>query len=268
MELKILSPQNSEVGKKKLPKQFDEPVRQDLIKRAVEAVQSHKRQQYGSDPWAGLKHSAELSKKRRKYRGSYGHGISRVPRKITSRRGDQFNWTAAIVPSVVGGRRAHPPKAEKIFSKKINAKERRKAIRSAIAATINKEIVAERGHALPDKYPFIISGDFEKMDKTKVIVDALKKLGLDKDLGRASKKKVRAGRGKSRGRKYKKSKSALIIVSDKCNLLKAASNIPGVEVVEVKNINAELLAPGAVPGRLALFTDSAVERLEKEKLFM
>ena len=104
MELKILSPQNAEVGKKKLPKQFEEPVRADLIKRAVEAIQSHNRQQYGADPRAGLKHSADLSKRRRKYRGSYGHGISRVPRKITSRRGDQFNWTAAIVPGVVIGR--------------------------------------------------------------------------------------------------------------------------------------------------------------------
>lgn len=268
MELKVLTAQNTESGKKKLPKQFSEPVRLDLIKRAVEAIQSHNRQQYGADPWAGMKHSATLSKKRREYRASYGHGISRVPRKITSRRGTQFNWTAAIIPGVVGGRRAHPPKAEKVYAKKINDKERKKAIRSAIAATISKEVVASRGHVLPDKFPFLISKDFEKLEKTKAVLGSLKKLGLEKDLARASKKKVRAGRGKTRGRKYKKSKGALIVVSGKCKLLKAAENIPGIDVVEVKNINAELLAPGAQPGRLAIFTESAVEALEKDKLFM
>lgn len=268
MELKIVSQQNTEAGKKKMPKQFEEPVRFDLIKRAVEAIQSHNRQPYGSEPYAGMKHSAKLSKKRREYRASYGHGISRVPRKITSRRGTQFNWTAAIIPGVVGGRKAHPPKAERVFAKKINDRERKKAIRSAIAATINKEIVAERGHALPEKFPFLISSDFEKINKTKILKDSLKKLGLDKDLARAEKKKVRAGKGKARGRKYKKSKGALLVVAGKCALLKAASNIPGIDVIEINNINAELLAPGAEPGRLTLFTDTAIEKLEKEKLFM
>ncbi|MBW2973253.1 50S ribosomal protein L4 [Candidatus Woesearchaeota archaeon] len=268
MELKILSAQNAEVGKKKLPKQFEEPVRKDLIKRAVEAVQSHNRQAYGADTRAGMKWSATLSKKRREYRASYGHGISRVPRKITSRRGTQFNWTAANVPGVVGGRRAHPPKSEKVFAKKINDRERKKAIRSALSATMSKELVAGRGHVLPEKFPFIISNDFEKFDKTKTILDALKKIGLDKDLARAEKKKVRAGKGKSRARKYKKSKTALLVVSGKCSLLKAASNIPGIDVVEVKNMNAELLAPGSEPGRLTVFTDSAIDKLGKENLFV
>jgi large subunit ribosomal protein L4e len=268
MELKILSPQSTETGKRKLPKQFEEPIRKDIIKKAVESIQSHNRQPYGAAPRAGLRHSATLSKRRRNYRGCYGHGISRVPRKITSRRGTQFNWIAAIAPCVVGGRRAHPPKVEKVLDKKINDKERRKAIRSAIAATINKEMVIERGHALPDKFPFIISNDFEQINKTRALIDSLKNLGLDKDLARADKKKVRAGKGKSRGRKYKKSKGALLVVSGKCALLKSASNIPGIDIIEINNINAYLLAPGTQPGRLTLFTDAAVERLEKEKLFM
>lgn len=268
MELKILSGQNAEVGSKKMPRQFEEPVRLDIIKRAVEAIQSNKRQSYGTDPWAGMKHSAKLSRRRRKYKGAYGKGISRVPRKIMSRRGTQFNWVAANAPCVVGGRMAHPPKVYRVLDKKINDKERKKAIRSALAATLNKDIVAGRGHVLPEKFPFIISGDFEKIDKTKTIKDALKMLGLGSDLARGSKKKVRAGKGKARGRKFKKRTSVLLVVSGKCSLLNAAKNIPGINVVEIKNINAELLAPGAVPGRLALFTDSAVDMLSKEKLFM
>lgn len=49
--------------------------------------------------------------------------------------------------------------------------------------------------------------------------------------------------------------------------MKAAANVPGVEAVEVKHLNAELLAPGAEPGRLTLWTKAAINILEKEKLF-
>ncbi|MFC1755641.1 50S ribosomal protein L4 [Thermoproteota archaeon] len=79
---------------------------------------------------------------------------------------------------------------------------------------------------------------------------------------------MRAGKGKLRGRKYKTKKGPLIVVSKECPLVKTADNIPGVEVVEVQNLNANLLAPGTDLGRLTLFTDTAIERLDKEKLFM
>ena len=42
---------------------------------------------------------------------------------------------------------------------------------------------------------------------------------------------------------------------------KAARNHPGVEVVVVDNLNAELLAPGTHPGRLTMYTTSALEKL-------
>jgi large subunit ribosomal protein L4e len=47
----------------------------------------------------------------------------------------------------------------------------------------------------------------------------------------------------------------------------AANNIRGVDVVAVDRLNAELLAPGCDYGRLAIFTEAAVKRLETEKLF-
>ena len=81
-------------------------------------------------------------------------------------------------------------------------------------------------------------------------------------------RKVRAGRGKLRGRKYKVNKSLLIVVSDKCNLINSANNLLGIDIVKVNSLNAELLAPGAVPGRLTIFTEKAIEKMEKEKLFM
>ena len=128
MKIKIVDQEKKETGSKDLPKQFSEPIRKDLIKRAVAVLQANRRQRYGAKPEAGKRPSASLSKRRRKYRGSYGLGISRVPRKILSRRGTRFNWVAAFIPGAVGGRRAHPPKASKLWEQKINKKENRKAI--------------------------------------------------------------------------------------------------------------------------------------------
>ena len=268
MKLNILNLSNVETGKKELPLQFNEEFRPDLIKRAVSTIQNNKRQRYGSAPGAGMRASADISKRRHNYRGCYGHGISRVPRKILTRRGTQFNWVGAIVSGTIGGRRAHPPKAEKIWEKKINMKERRKAIRSAIAATVDKNIVEKRGHSVPDNYPFIIENKFEDIDKTKTVESILKKLGLEKELERSSGKTIRAGKGKLRGRKYKSKKGPLFVVSKECRLEKSANNIPGIDIVKVENINAEFLAPGTHPGRLTIFTESAIDKLEKEKLFM
>lgn len=267
MKLDILDQTNNKVGEVQLPSQFEEEFRPDLIQRAVLTLQSHKRQVYAASKNAGKRTSAKLSRRRRDYRGSYGYGISRVPRKILSRRGSRMNWVGAFAPGTVGGRRAHPPKTEKLWWKKINEKERAKAIRSAITATILKGIVIQRGHLVPDNYPFVLDGKFELLNKTKEIIIALKKLGLENELQRAENKKIKAGKGKSRGRKYKKSKGPLIVVAKKDKLYTAVKNIPGIDVTEVRSLNPELLAPGAKAGRLTLWTSSAIDVLEKENLF-
>lgn len=266
--MKIISPKKESAGEKELPKQFKEPIRLDLIKRAVLTLQANARQRYGAKPEAGKRHSAELSRRRRKYRGSYGHGISRVTRKIMSRAGMRLNWVGAVSPGTRGGRRAHPPKATKALDKKINKKENRKAIRSALSATIKKTLTEKRGHKVPENYPFILSNEFEKIEKTKQLKTILETIGLKQELQRASKKTIRAGKGKMRGRKYIRKKGPLIVVSQDCKLSKSAKNIPGIDIVKVNALNAELLAPGAVPGRLTLFTEEALNKLEKDKLFM
>lgn len=268
MKANILNLQNQKTGEKELPSQFNEAYRPDLIKRAVLAVQSKARQSYGASPEAGKRHSAELSRRRRKYRGSYGHGISRVTRKIMTRRGTRFFWVGAVSPGTRGGRRAHPPKAEKIWEQKINQKENRKAIRSALAATLNKEIVKERGHLVPENYPFIIDKEIEQLTKTKDIEEILNKLNFQEELQRSLVKKIRAGIGKLRGRKYQKKKGLLIVTGSVCPLLKAAQNIPGTDVVQVNQLNAHLLAPGCQPGRITLFTENAIDVMEKNKLFI
>ena len=248
MKLNVLDPSNNKVGEITLPFQFEEELRPDLIQREVLTIQSHKRQTHAASEEAGKRASAKLSRRRRDYRGSYGFGISRVPRKILTRRGTRMNWVGAFAPGTVGGRKAHPPKSEKILWKKINKKERAKAIRSAITATIMKDIVAKRGHLTPNNYPFILDAKFELMSKTKDVQEAFKKLGLEDELTRVREKKIRAGKGKARGRKYKKRKGPLIVVSRINELSRAVANIPGTDIVEVKSLNTELLAPGAKAG--------------------
>lgn len=248
------------------PKQFDEDVRMDLIKRAVLAIQSHNIQPYGNFEMAGMQHVTKISRRRRDYKTSYGHGISRVPRKIMSRNGTRMNWVGALASGTVGGREAHPPKAYKVVAEKINKKEKRKAIRSALSASVIKELVEKRGHKVTD-YPIIIETKAEDLEKTKDVILMLQKLGLTEELERASVKTIRAGKGKMRGRKYKKRKGPLIVVSKNCPLMKAAKNIAGVDIVEAKNVNAELLAPGAIVGRLTIYTESSLKKIHDEKLF-
>lgn len=249
-----------------LPEQFDEPVREDLIQRAVLAIHSHDRQAYGTKPRAGMRHSSKLSRRRRKFKTSYGHGISRVPRKTVWHRGTQFGWVGALAPQCVGGRRAHPPKTSRDWTQKINIKERRKAIRSALSAAVNSELVKIRGHLFKE-LPTVVDSKIENLKKTKEVKNVLIKLGLEQELERTSIKKVRSGKGKTRGRRYRKKKGPLLIVSKSCSLEKAGKNIPGIDICTINNVNVELLAPGAFPGRLTIFSEDAVSKLEKQKLF-
>lgn len=268
MKLAIVNLQKKKMGERDLPLQFSEEYRPDLIRRAVLALQSAARQAYGAFPLAGLRHSYTVSKRRRDYRGCYGFGVSRVSRKILSRRGMRMGWVGAFSPQTRGGHRAHPPKAEKIYTQKVNKKENRKAIRSALAATVNAQLVAQRGHKVPVEYPFIVSADIEKIGKTKDVEAALDSLGFAAELTRAAIKKVRAGQGTLRGRRYQKKKGILLVVSETCPVITAAQNIPGIDIVIVENLNAELLAPGAMPGRITLWTEKAVASLGEKKLFI
>lgn len=268
MNIQIKSLENAAKGSKALPKQFDEPIREDIIKRAVLAIQSNARQPYGSDPDAGMKVSAKVSRRRRDYRGSYGIGISRVPRKVMSRRGTRMNWVGALAPGTVGGRRAHPPKAGKEWSKKINKKENRLAIRSAMGATMHPEIVKARGHVVPKEYPFIIENGFEKISKTAEARKVLVALGFDAELERSSIVRIKTGRARTRGRGSKVPVGVLVVVSAESPVMKALANIPGVDCAVVNALNAELLAPGTHPGRATLFTESAIQRISDEGLFL
>ncbi len=246
----IFDLQGKSTGKINLPTVFSTPLRPDVIKRAVLAIQSSRLQPQGRDPMAGKKTTAES-------RGT-GSATARVPRiKGGSGR-------AAFAPSTVKGRQPHPPRAEKIILKEIPKKEAKLALTSAIAATAQKETVASRGHRIDDvaSLPLVVEDALEGLTKVKEVEETLVSLGLTADLTRVKdSRNVRAGKGKHRGRKMKQAVGPLIVVVDGKTLVNAASNLPGVQVTTVANLNTEMLAPGTHPGRLTVWTSSAIEKL-------
>jgi large subunit ribosomal protein L4e len=230
-------------GEVELPSVFETPVRADLIAKAVHAAQANRKQDYGSDEYAGLRTPAESM-------GS-GRGQAHVP---------QQDGRARRVPQAVKGRRAHPPKAEKDRSIDINDKERQLAVRSALAATTDAELVAERGHEFDrETVPVVVSDDFEDLVKTQDVLGLLDALDVADDIERADDTKIKAGQGSMRGRKYRRPSSILFVTSDEPST--AARNLAGVDVATAREVNTEDLAPGAAPGRLTVFTESAIEEV-------
>lgn len=233
-----------------LPSAFAAEFRPDIIHRAAVAEQANRRQPYGPSPTAGVRHAVSQWGK--------GRGTARVQRLTQGSK-------AAESPNNVGGRRAFPPKPEKDYSKKVNRKEKFKAKLSALAALSDPEMVKKRGHQFDDglTMPVIVEDDFESLATTGDVVSALEKIGVSADLERAKDgKKIRAGRGKMRGRKYKTPRSILVVVSAKeAPVFMGANNLPGVEIVSTEGLSAGVLAPGGMAGRLAVFSESALKKI-------
>lgn len=262
MEANVFDLQGNQIEKIKLPRVFEEKVREDLILRAFLATMSKKRQAYGSDMMAGKRSSAHYHGVRRERWTMMSREMARMPR-LHGKLSPHLMWRVRIVPQAVKGREAHPPKVEKIWEQKINKKERKKAIRSAIAATALKDFVLKRGHRVEEikELPIVVDDKIQEAKKTKELEEFLKKIGLEKELERIKEKKVRAGKGKARGRKYKRKVGPLIVITEDKGIGKAVKNLPGVNVCRVENLSVEALAPGAKAGRLTIWTKSAISKL-------
>lgn len=249
MKVNVYSKEGEVTGDIELPAIFNEEYRPDIIKRAVISSQTARIQPWGNDPLAGKRTTAESW-------GS-GRGAAMVPRIKNGSR-------TAFIPLAVGGRQAHPVRSEKNHHEKVNIKERRFAIRSAVAATTNKNLIEKRGHKTGDikNFPIVVEDDICSVKSTKETREIFKNLGVYDDIKRSKEgKRIRAGRGKTRGRKYKKPKGPLLVVGEDKGIKLGARNHAGVDVVCVENLNTELLAPGTHPGRLTIFTKSAIEKL-------
>jgi large subunit ribosomal protein L4e len=266
MQANVLDLEGKAVEKMQLPTQFDSAIRPDLIRRAVHAQASLRLQPKGNFPLAGMQSTAEYFGRRHRPRSTINTGRSRLPReKLAGQRLGRVR----LVPHSMGGRRAHPPKVLKNLVEKINFKERNQAICSSIAATASADAVKGRGHKFDGlQLPIIISNTFEGLKRTKDAVAVLSKLGLNSDLLRASEgRRMRSGRSRLRKGGYRTPKSILIIYGKQDGIWKATRNIPGVDAVPVDRLDAELLAPGGVAGRLTVWTKPAILELETQHLY-
>ena len=236
-------------GEAKLPEIFAAEYRPDLIRRAVTAMEANARQPYGPKSTAGSRHSVSTWGK--------GRGVARVQRLMNSSH-------AAQSPNNVGGRRAHPPRVDKDYSKKINKKELLKAKLAALHATSVLEIVRTRGHQFGDELtvPVVVKDDLEAIKTTKEAVEVLSSIGVYEDVERAKNgHKIRAGRGKMRGRKYRNPRGPLVVLSNECDGGRSIRNLAGIEVVTPKALNVSILAPGGDPGRLMVISESALDEM-------
>lgn len=261
MKIQIYNLTGSEKGSIDLPKEFSASVREDIVAKVLEAK---KRQQpYAPNPLAGMQYSASgiIKHHRHVWKSQYGRGMSRIPRKIMTRKGSQFNWVGATSPNTRGGRRAHPPKVIRFLKTlKINKKELKIAFVSALSATASEKYVLDKYSSLEKldkKIPFVIS--ISEKVKTKDLLNGLKKI-LGENLYNVAirKKSVRAGRGTMRGRKYKSNAGMLLVVG---NDEKIKTKM--FEIVRVNELGVTDLAKGGL-GRLVVYTEKAVKDLDNK----
>jgi large subunit ribosomal protein L4e len=237
-----------------LPQVFHTPYYPSVIHKTYVSLLSHSFQAQGRYPLAGEVVSAESR--------NTGLGIARIAR--AKGQGFPRAGQAAGVAGTRHGRVAHPPVSFKRIYKKINKKEKRLALCSAIAATSRRDLVKRRGHELEDKLelPLIVSNNIESIDKANVLNNALIKLGMESDLERA-RSKSRTVRGTSRRHGRSSGVSILLVVSRNSNIMKLSRSLAGVDVKAVDSLNIMDLLPGSKPIRLTMYSQNAVDALGK-----
>lgn len=265
MKANVLSIEGKKLKEINLPEFFSNEIREDIVSKVLESKKSM--QPYYPMLLAGKQYSASgiIPHRRNVWKTHYKKGISRIPRKIMTRKGSQFVWIGATIPGTVGGRRAHPPKISTMISKKkVNKKENKIAFFSALSATKSEKELRKKYSSLKNKdlknlnLPLVVESKFLSL-KTNQMIESLKKI-LDSDLSQIAfkKKSVRSGKGKLRGRKHKKNSGALIVVG---NNEKINWNI--MDYSSVKNLGVTDLAEGG-QGRLTIYTEEAIKELNEK----
>ena len=241
MKVPVFALDGSQKGEVSLGRAFSFPVRTDLIRRAFRAESLAKRQVYGTDPLAGKRTSAHYHGKRH-YRWTMMNREMARMKRIHSQ--GFLNYTARFVPQATKGRKAHPPKVTKTWKIKINKKERMAAFLSCLSATVHKDYVT-----FSKGLPLVVEDQIQTIKKTKDMIALFKKLGITPVVKRT----IRAGKGTRRGRKYRTRRGPLIISS------KPLPTPPGMETKSLRELGVVDLAPGGRPGRLCIWTQSALE---------
>ncbi len=235
-----------------LPGIFYYAVRKDVINRAFLSAFTAALQPKGRDPLAGKRTTARF--------WGVGYGLARVPRLP--------DGTARFVVSTRKGHIAFPPRPDRRIHEEVNKKERVIAIISALAATSRVDLVRARGHVFScEKLPVVIDGSVEStVFRAKEAKEYLERIGVWSDIERSYERiRIKAGKGKMRGRRYVEPNSVLFILSSySIPLAKAVRNFPGVDIATPGNLSVLHLAPGGVPGRLTVISLPALEELAKK----
>lgn len=159
-----------------------------------------------------------------------------------------------------------PIKTWRRWHRKVNIKQRRHAAAAAIAASGCTPLVLARGHKVQNvpELPLVVDDKLESVEKTKEAVAFLKRFGVYDDVLRVVKsKKLRAGKGKLRNRRFTQRRGPLVIYSNESvKMVNAFRNVPGVDVCNVTRMNLLQLAPGGQLGRMVIWTQSAFAQLD------
>lgn len=260
MKIEVLNIEGKKLKEIETPTFFLYPVRTDVISKVLEAKKT--KQPYSPSPVAGMQYAAsgKIVHRRHVWRSGYGRGISRIPRKIISRRGSQFNWIGAEISSTRGGRRAHPPKIASMINKlKINKKEEKIALLSALSATASKRELMLRYKKVDAKdtinLPVIVESKITSLNTKDIIKSTEKILGEKMFRIFMKKREIRSGKGKRRGRRYKSNAGILFVIG---NDEKMKSNLFSLR--KISNLGITDLANGG-PGRMVIYTENAIKDL-------
>ena len=246
-------------GTIELPNIFETDIKKDVIKKAYINLESHGFQKHSTHATAGQDVVADSNDP------PTGRGIARIARMKGGGGGRQGQ--AGEVAGTRGGRQAHRPYANRVIYKKINKKENKLALCSAIAATASKELIQSRGHKIEgiQSFPIIVEDEIENIANTSKMVNVIDNLNISQDVERLAKRKKRTGKVALRGRTSKIGKSVLFVVSNSEKISKACSGIPGVDACSTKNLSVLNLAPGGSLIRLTIFSKKAIEEIAQIK---
>eukprot|EP00698_Gefionella_okellyi_P011623 TRINITY_DN3072_c0_g1_i1.p1 TRINITY_DN3072_c0_g1~~TRINITY_DN3072_c0_g1_i1.p1 ORF type:complete len:356 (+),score=77.11 TRINITY_DN3072_c0_g1_i1:52-1119(+) len=238
-----------------LPTVFTAPIRNDLVQFVHTQMAKNHRQPYAVNRMSGMQTSAE----------SWGTGraVARIPRVAGG--GTHRAGQGAFGNMCRGGRMFAPTKTWRRWNRKSNLTLRRFATASALAASAVPALVMARGHRVDqvNEIPLVASKAVESIQKTKEALAFLSRFGAGKDVERVKEsKKIRAGKGKMRNRRYVTRRGPLVVYNTDNGITRAFRNIPGVELAQVSRLNLLDLAPGGHVGRFVIWTEDAFKALD------
>ncbi|CAM9950036.1 unnamed protein product [Scytosiphon promiscuus] len=254
-----------------LPAVFTVPIRPDIVNFVHTNMAKNHRQPYAVSKRAGHQTSAE----------SWGTGraVSRIPR--VQGGGTQRAGQGAFGNMCRGGRMFSPTKIWRRWHRHVNVNQKRYAVASALAATAVPALVMARGHRVEEvpELPLVVDTSLETcVKKAGSTPDVFLHWWSDSSVTPSSftcaclphatrvqvkdSKKIRAGKGKMRNRRYVQRRGPLVIYDKSEGIHRAFRNLPGVETACVDRLNLLTLAPGGHLGRFCVWTQAAFDKLD------